>query len=266
MKNTLDQVEAKLQIIIESSISILPGKPWQIPLARRLVEAMRDNLQQEDNGTLLAPDLFIIHAHPQILDQWPNLETVLASLSAILLESAKDIDIHFITPPVIRVTPDPKISLDDIFITATGHNNQNGSTTAILPEEDKNIPDDKPAPPPMNAYLIVNGNEFFSLNKSVINIGRRHDNYLIINDPRVSRNHCQLRLVRNVYILFDLNSTGGTYVNNNRVMRQPLKGGDVISLAGVQLIYGEDSEYQDTGRLLNDKTVNTKKEDLSKKT
>jgi pSer/pThr/pTyr-binding forkhead associated (FHA) protein len=265
MKNTLDQVEARLQTLIESSAFILPGKSSLVPLAHRLVEAMQDNLQQDHHGVLIGPDLFIIHAHPLMIDQWQNIEAVLASLSAILLESARDIDINFINPPVIRVIPDPKILFEDVYITTTGYNNQ-GYTAAILPEGDAISPDDKSASPFLNAYLIVDGNKFFALDKSVINIGRRHDNYLVINDPRVSRTHCQLRLIRNAYVLFDLNSTGGTYVNNNRITHQPLKGGDVISLAGVQLIYGEDSDFQDTGRLLNEKTANIKKETPPKKT
>jgi pSer/pThr/pTyr-binding forkhead associated (FHA) protein len=93
----------------------------------------------------------------------------------------------------------------------------------------------------VNAFLIVNGTETFPLTGSVVNIGRRETNQLVINDPRVSRNHAQLRAVHGVYILFDLNSTGGTYVNGMRVYQQNLQAGDVISLAGVALVYGEDT-------------------------
>ncbi|MBL8092451.1 MAG: FHA domain-containing protein, partial [Anaerolineales bacterium] len=35
-------------------------------------------------------------------------------------------------------------------------------------------------------------------------------------------------------------STGGTYVNGQRVQECILRTGDVISLAGVPVIYGED--------------------------
>jgi len=75
----------------------------------------------------------------------------------------------------------------------------------------------------------------------VLNIGRREDNHLVTDDPRVSRTHAQLRAVRGVYYLFDLNSTGGTFVNGEAVMRWPLKPGDVISLAGFPIIYGQDA-------------------------
>jgi pSer/pThr/pTyr-binding forkhead associated (FHA) protein len=37
--------------------------------------------------------------------------------------------------------------------------------------------------------------------------------------------------------LVDLNSTGGTYINGNKITESILYPGDVISLAGVTLIY-----------------------------
>ena len=40
---------------------------------------------------------------------------------------------------------------------------------------------------PANAFLIVNGTEVFPPTQSVINIGRRTDNQLVIDDPRISR-------------------------------------------------------------------------------
>jgi len=93
---------------------------------------------------------------------------------------------------------------------------------------------------PGNAFLIIQGTKIFPLKQSVVNIGRRLDNHIVIDDPRVSRNHAQLRAVRGHYMLFDLNSTGGTFVNNERTTQSALYPGDVISLAGVMLIFGQD--------------------------
>ncbi|MCE1254676.1 MAG: FHA domain-containing protein [Anaerolineae bacterium] len=251
MKHTLNQVEARLQSLIESSVFLIPGKHHRVPLAHRLAEALQNNLQFDENGKLNAPDLFIIHVHPNTLDLWQNTEVVFSSLSLALQEIATDIGFVFPRTPVIRVSIDPRIAVEDVNITVSGLVQQGGYTAAILPENDRLLTRDG-INGPVEAYLIVDGGEFFPLQKPVINIGRRTDNHLVINDPRVSRAHCQLRIVHNVYVLFDLNSTGGTYVNNIRINRQSLKGGDVISLGGVQLIYGEDTPGQNTGRLSGD--------------
>ncbi|MBP8857500.1 MAG: FHA domain-containing protein, partial [Anaerolineaceae bacterium] len=73
----------------------------------------------------------------------------------------------------------------------------------------------------------------------VINIGRREDNHLVIEDLRISRTHAQLRARMGKYVIFDLGSTGGTFVNGQRVTQAILAPGDVISLAGLTLIYSE---------------------------
>jgi pSer/pThr/pTyr-binding forkhead associated (FHA) protein len=62
----------------------------------------------------------------------------------------------------------------------------------------------------------------------------------VVDDHRVSRDHAQLRAVRGKYILFDLSSTGGTFVNGQRVNQKTLNPLDVISLAGVALVYGQE--------------------------
>jgi pSer/pThr/pTyr-binding forkhead associated (FHA) protein len=100
-------------------------------------------------------------------------------------------------------------------------------------EEADNIPE--------NAFLIVEGVKVHPLNESVVNIGRRLENQLVIDDPRVSRNHAQLRAIKGRFVLFDLNSTGGTFVNGQRTSQTVLYPGDVISLAGVALIFGQDN-------------------------
>jgi pSer/pThr/pTyr-binding forkhead associated (FHA) protein len=53
------------------------------------------------------------------------------------------------------------------------------------------------------------------------------------------------------YVIFDLQSTGGTTVNGRAVVKQALVPGDVISLAGVPLVYGREglTERESTQKL-----------------
>ena len=66
------------------------------------------------------------------------------------------------------------------------------------------------------------------------------DNQLVLEDPHISRRHAQLRVRGNRYVLYDLNSIAGTRVNGKVVQEWVLRPGDVVTLATVQLIYGED--------------------------
>ena len=257
MKNPLDQIEARLQALIESSALLLPGEAPSPPLAHLLVQAMRSHLRPDGSGGLVAPGIYLIQVTPQTLQLWLNAEI---RLSSLLQESARDAGITFASIPIIRLSVDPTLSGQDIRIEIADVQAASGDT-AIIHLDAPAAPEPNFSPTRTNAYLIVNGGELFNLGQPVINIGRRHDNHLVIDDARVSRNHCQLRLVQHSYVLFDLNSTGGTFVNNNRISRQTLKAGDVISLAGAQIIYGEDSasQVQSTERFLDDDTAYLKK-------
>lgn len=72
-------------------------------------------------------------------------------------------------------------------------------------------------------------------------IGREPDNELQIVSPGVSRKHARLVFQNNHYLLEDLGSSNGTFVNGERILKsKPLKNGDVISLGRmIQLEYQE---------------------------
>lgn len=94
---------------------------------------------------------------------------------------------------------------------------------------------------PAEAFLILEGVRAFQFTGVVTKIGRGHDNDLVIDDPRVSRKHLEIRVIRNRFVLFDLNSTGGTFLNGQRTNQGMLYSGDVISLAGVNLVFTQGS-------------------------
>ncbi|MFW6115647.1 MAG: FHA domain-containing protein, partial [Chloroflexota bacterium] len=50
----------------------------------------------------------------------------------------------------------------------------------------------------------------------------------------------QLRHRYGHYVLYDLDSSGGTRINDYPVEECVLHSGDVISFAGVEVVYGED--------------------------
>ncbi len=92
---------------------------------------------------------------------------------------------------------------------------------------------------PEDAFVILDGIKVIPLSQPLIRIGRRLENNLVLDDPRVSRTHAELRAINGRYVLFDLNSTGGTYVNGVKITQSVVYPGDVISLAGVNLVYGQ---------------------------
>lgn len=162
------------------------------------------------------------------------LEIIIQSINT----AGQEAGLQFITAPSITITTDDKISKDDANIVAS-HRVEPMADTKASPLDTGNL--EETGSIPENAFLIVEGVKVFPLSEAVVNIGRRLDNQLVIDDPRVSRNHAQLRSIKGRFVVFDLNSTGGTFVNGQRTSQSVLYPGDVISLAGVALIFGQDN-------------------------
>jgi len=59
-------------------------------------------------------------------------------------------------------------------------------------------------------------------------VGRDRTCSIVLTHPAVSRRHARLTISGNSYMLEDLQSANGTYVNNTRVDKARLKPGDVV--------------------------------------
>ena len=92
---------------------------------------------------------------------------------------------------------------------------------------------------PPNAFFVVEGVKIYPLVKALINIGRSLENDLVIDDLRVSRTHAQLRAISGQYVIFDLKSTGGTFINGHRITQAILYPHDTISLGDVNLTFNQ---------------------------
>jgi hypothetical protein len=239
MTSQLDQIEDRLQKMIESSSILFQGRNLISLLPGKLVRAMQGNLLTASNAEMIAPDIYTIHAAPAVIEDWSDHSDVLADFVKVLQETAREVNVQFRATPQIQLVADEALKPEELQVYTNFQQDHSGETAVLLAASETEESSDKDAKS-MNAFLIVNGTETVPLHKTVLNIGRRQDNDIVIEDARVSRSHAQLRKVRDSYILFDLNSSGGTFVNGLRINQQTLKAGDVISMAGVVLIYGED--------------------------
>jgi len=88
MKSTLDIIEEKLQALIEGGFQFLPRADIQGVLAKHLVAALQESCIPNEDGSYLAPSLFIIHLNPDNYYIWQTQRELLNRMAKILLEAA----------------------------------------------------------------------------------------------------------------------------------------------------------------------------------
>jgi len=235
----LDQLEAKLQSLFEDKImAILPGMSTEDKVVQKLATSLRKNIVTQKDNNLVAPNVFTLIVASDAGQKWNDPE-VMNALTDVISMAVKDVGLKLEQQPTITVTTDDSFAEKEVSVIASHKLEPMEETKGMETGAEKS--DEQNDKIPENAFLIVEGVKVFPLIEPVVNIGRRLENHLVIDDPRISRNHSQLRAINGRFVLFDLNSTGGSFVNGQRTNQTVLYPGDVISLAGVALIFGQDN-------------------------
>jgi len=81
--------------------------------------------------------------------------------------------------------------------------------------------------------IVIKGpsiGEKFFLNKPSLSIGRRSDSDILLDDITVSRNHAVIEKNNEEYIVKDLESLNGTYLNGKIINESRLGSGDRIQI------------------------------------
>ena len=238
LKDKLSKFESRLQMLIEQGTTrIVPQAGHQNHISTSLVAAMQSSIKLDESGQTIAADTYIVMVDRETADVLVEDTSIIEEMLQLLLEAGAESGTNFQASPRIKISIDealvpgkfeiaPHFGLQEIAET---------STLAVDPNDGMPVPE--------YAFLIVSGNQVYPLTEQVLNLGRRPDNNIVIDDPSVSRKHAQIRSINNRYVIFDLDSTGGTFVNKVRVDQATLFPGDVVTLAAVDLVYGQDEAY-----------------------
>lgn len=97
----------------------------------------------------------------------------------------------------------------------------------------------RPSPPPLTShtpYLLAEGGSLHGQPLRIqpapggLTLGRGPDNDVVLDSMMASRHHAQVMPEGAQYVLYDRDSTNGTYVNDQRVYRHTLAPGDRVQI------------------------------------
>jgi hypothetical protein len=90
------------------------------------------------------------------------------------------------------------------------------------------------------AWLVPQGmglKSGFPINKDIMTIGRDVSCEILLNNDQVSRKHAELLRITDGYLLRDLGSTNGVFINGQRIQEKFLNPGDIITIGELQFLF-----------------------------
>jgi pSer/pThr/pTyr-binding forkhead associated (FHA) protein len=97
-----------------------------------------------------------------------------------------------------------------------------------------------------NAVLVVRAGAQagarFTLDRDVTRLGRHPDSEISLDDITVSRRHAEIHRADEGYTVADVGSLNGTYVNQERIDRAPLRQGDELQIGKFRLVFFERTD------------------------
>ena len=91
-------------------------------------------------------------------------------------------------------------------------------------------------PPEVEVYENEKLAQKISLTKNIV-IGRSPASDIVVKEAKVSRKHAEIQIINGKYILIDLESSNGTFVQGKKIKEHTLQSGEQIGVGTVKLIF-----------------------------
>lgn len=239
--NTIDKLEYQLEALTEGAFTRLFRRSVNArDITILLLRAMENSADApaKEGGKPTAPDLYRIHLHPDIATGFLAVNSDFPRrLARFIIDLSEESGFQLLTEPRVVLLADQDLSFRQARITAEHSALSQGETAPMPPVK---LAPQTPTSA-RNPLLLIDGARVVHLGKSVINIGRETENDIVIADAYISRRHLQLRKRFGAYTLFDINSRGGTRVNDSAVSTHRLQNGDVIKIGHSTLVFSDEN-------------------------
>jgi len=108
------------------------------------------------------------------------------------------------------------------------------------------------------AYLITKEGTHVGrqhqLKEGETTLGREEGNDIILDDDASSRQHAKVRLEEGTFVIRDLATTNGTFVNDEQIVDQPLKDGDLVRIGETVFTFKQVADSPDAEESTEEET------------
>lgn len=240
--NQFDQIENRIKGIIEKGSDLLPWTDQAASLVRLFCESLRRYLLEDADCLKSSPKELRIYMSPDESRLWKSQSDWQKTMQYAFEETTIELNCRpNLMPELILIARNSLENGQVVFSIEESATTQEKTGAVSISKPMKSV---APKSEPESGMVLINLDKTIPITKSVLNLGRKSSNDIAISDIRISRFHAQIRKTRDGYMIFDVGSTGGTYVNGERITSRSLKSGDVISLAGYHLVFTDASGHE----------------------
>jgi hypothetical protein len=228
----LARFERLMEQAVEGSLRrVFPTTLQPVQLAKAAARAMEEAQVIGLRGTEV-PNRYRLRLAPADLERFGDYTVTLArELRTYLIDYAHERGLRPIAEPTVELLVDPSVRPGSVRAEARFVDLAPAQKTEIEDAVEgtrrlrlADLAAARPSPPVAGAkrglWLVDPFEVRFALepeDNRIVRIGRATDNDVVIDNKRISRYHAQLRWVETSWLLYDLDSTNGTYVDGQRV-------------------------------------------------
>lgn len=205
--------ERRLERLVEGSFSkAFRSGIEPVEVGRKVTRALDADRQVGVDGVPVAPNNIGVYLSPPDFEKFASFADALArELAEVARDHARSEDYHFVGPVTVTLVADDELREGECDVAAEIHE---GARVGSLV-----LPDGRRLP----------------LGEETMTLGRMSDCDIVVADPRVSRQHAEIRPSGHGFVVTDLGSMNGTVVNGAPIREHPLADGDEVRLGNTVL-------------------------------
>jgi hypothetical protein len=209
-------LEHRLERMVEGVFRRSRNSIRPIELGRRLIREMDDHRTVDVRGQRIVPNDFVVLLAADDHAGFADIEDALRTeLVEACREYAREEGYHFMGPVTVELRVDNSLKPGRFGIASQIRQPDPGKRpgTIVMPSGDR---------------IELDGDRH--------TIGRLSDCTVVVSDTNVSRHHARISRSGSGFVIADLNSTNGTFVNGERLLADHrLSDGDIITVGAISL-------------------------------
>ena len=216
---------------VEGSLRrVFPTQLQPVQIAKAAARAMED-AQVVGIGGVEVPNRYEVRLAPEDFERFGDYRTTLVrGLEKYLADYAADRGLNPVGPTQVEVASDPDVRPGSVRVRARFVDIEPERQVVLEQAVEgtralRLAPLAAPRPAESTVLALEDGDgrrTQLDPEQGVVRLGRALDNDVVLADTRVSRYHAQLRWDGRRWLVWDLQSTNGTFVGAKRVAGEPL--------------------------------------------